>query len=209
MKAIKKCAVIFLLCWFSAAYAQPASVVSGYYITSSFDTIPAQIQLPQYTLSKKVMLSKLTDKVVIIDSINKSTVFKVHDINGFGFSYNENSYHFLSKNFGRENALSASTHRFYQAIILGPKSNLFHAATNVDGNDRTIGMIYFVEIPNGPSTAIYLFARTKPEFIKNLLKRFFKDYGGVHTIIDNKFEGTIFETWPNDILEIVQRVNEL
>lgn len=154
------------------------------------------------------MLVKFNEKVEIIDSSNKRIAYRVNDIKGFGFSYQENKYQFVAKDFGRENAFSASTHRFYQAVYLGPKCNFYHGITNVDGNDRIIGSTYFVEKSTGEKTAIYLFARTKPDFIQTLLKKFFKDDTAIHPLIDSKFKGDIFETWPYDILEIVQAAND-
>lgn len=201
--------LFFLFILFSYSYAQTPTTVPGYYVTNRNDTVSAQIKLPHYIFSNKAMLIKFIEKVEIVDSTNERMVFRVNDIKGFGFLYNENKYQFLSKDFGRENAFSASTHRFYQAIILGQKSNLYHRLTTVDGNGRILGIMNFLEKPNGTNTAIYLFARTKPEFIKNLLKQFYKDNVEIHPVIDSKFQSKIFETWQNDIIEIVQTVNKL
>lgn len=201
--------LFFLFILLSYSYAQTPTTVPGYYVTNRNDTVSAQIKLPHYIFSNKAMLIKFIEKVEIVDSTNERMVFRVNDIKGFGFLYNENKYQFLSKDFGRENAFSASTHRFYQAIILGQKSNLYHRLTTVDGNGRILGIMNFLEKPNGTNTAIYLFARTKPEFIKNLLKQFYKDNVEIHPVIDSKFQSKIFETWQNDIIEIVQTVNKL
>lgn len=201
--------LFFLFALFSYSNAQTPTTVPGYYVTNRNDTINAQIKLPHYIFSNKTMLIKFIEKVEIIDSTNEKKVFRVNDIKGFGFLYNENKYQFLSKDFGRENAFSASTHRFYQAIILGQISNLYHRLTTVDENGRILGMMYFLEKSDGTNTAIYLFARTKPEFIKNLLKQFYKDNVEVLPLIDSKFQRKTFETWQNDIIEIVQTVNKL
>ena len=201
--------LFFSLTLFSYVYAQNPTTIPGYYVTNTNDTVNAQIKLPHNIFSNKAMLIKFIEKVTIVDSTNESFVFRVKDIKGFGFLYNENRYQFLSKNFGRENAFSASTHRFYQAIILGQKSNLYHRLTTVDASGRILGIMYFLEKPNGTNTAIYLFAQTKPEFIRNLLKQFYKDNVEVHPLIDSKFQSKRFETWQNDIIEIVQTVNKL
>ncbi|WP_147203622.1 hypothetical protein [Segetibacter aerophilus] len=201
--------LFFLLTLFSYAYAQTPTTIPGYYVTNTNDTVNAQIKMPHYIFSNKAMLIKFAEKVTIVDSVKGNMVFKVNDIKGFGFLYNDNRYQFLSKDFGRENAFSASTHRFYQAIILGQKSNLYHRLTTVDPSGRILGITYFLEKSNGTNTAIYLFARIQPEFIRNLLKQFYKDNVVVHTLIDSKFQNKSFETWQNDIIEIVQAVNKL
>lgn len=201
--------LFLLLTQFSYVYAQNPTTIPGYYVTNTNDTVNAQIKLPHNLFSNKVMLAKLSEKVTIVDSANESRVFRVKDIKGFGFLYNDNKYQFLSKDFGRENAFSASTHKFYQAIILGQKSNLYHRLTTVDASGRILGIIYFLEKPNGTNTAIYLFAQTKADFIRNLLKQFYKDDVEVHPLIDSKFQSKLFETWQNDIIEIVQTVNKL
>lgn len=200
--------LLSLCCWLlHAAYAQLPATVRGYYVTQADDTIDTQIKLPHFTLSKKLMLSKLAEKVEVVDSAGESRVFRVSDIKAFGFSYNENLFRFFAKDFGRENAFSASTHRFYQSIILGPASNLYHGSTKVDGSGRVLGATYFLQQSTGEHTAIYLFPQTKSAFIKTLLKRFYKDRGDLLPLIDGKFSGPIFETWENDIVEIVAAAN--
>lgn len=201
--------LFLLLTLFSHSYPQTPTTLPGYYISNINDTVNALIKLPHYSFSNKTNFIKFTEKVEVIDSTNAKMVFRVNDIRGFGFIYNDIKYQFLSKDFGRENAFSASTHRFYQAIFLGQKSNLYHRLTTVNTNGRIIGITYFLEKPNGNNTAIYLFARTKPEFIKNLLKQFYKDNIEIHPLIDRKFQSKNFETWQNDILDIVQTVNKL
>lgn len=201
--------LLFSLILFTPAYTQTATTIPGYYVTNTNDTVNAQIKLPQYILSDKAMLTKFVEKVEIVDSTKVSRVFRVNDIQGFGFFYEENMYHFQSKDFGRENAFSASTHRFYQAIILGQKSNLYHGSTTLDAGGGTLGIVYYLEKPKGPNTAIYLFPRTKPEFIRNLLKKVYKDNVEVHPLIDSRFQSKLFETWQNDIIEIVLTVNKL
>ena len=201
--------LFFLLMLLGNVYAQTPNTIPGYYVSNTNDTVNAQIKLPQYIFSNKAMLVKFTEKVAIVDSTNESRVFRANDIKAFGFLYDENRYQLLSKDFGRENAFSASTHRFYQAIILGQKSNLYHGSTTVDASGRILSIVYFLEKPNGTNTAIYLFPRTKPEFIRNLLKQFYKDNAEIHPLIDSKFQSKIFETWQNDVMEIVQTVNRL
>jgi|GEM_PF-896844 len=201
--------LFFFLTLFSYVYAQNATTVPGYYVTNTNDTVNAQIKLPHNLFSNKVMLVKFSEKVTIVDSANESRVFRVKDIKGFGFLYKDNRYQCFSKDFGRENAFSASTHKFYQAIILGQKSNLYHKLTTVDAAGRILGIMSFLEKPNGTSTPIYLFAQVKPEFIRNLLKQFYKDNVEVHPLIDSKFQSKLFETWQNDIIEIVHTVNKL
>lgn len=194
---------------FNYAYSQTPTTIPGYYITNTNDTVIAQIKLPHYIFSDSVRLTKFIEKVEIIDSLNRNMVFRVNDIKGFGFLFNENRYTFLSKDFGRENAFSASTHRFYQAIFLGQKTSLYHRLTTVDQSGRKLGIMYFLENADGTNQAIYLFARTKPEFIKSLLKKFYKDNVEAQTLIDSKFQSKFFEAWQNDIMEIVQHINKL
>lgn len=201
--------LIFLILLYRHSNAQNPTVVSGYYVTNVNDTVNAQIKLPKYLFSNKIMLIKFKEKVELIDSTNKRKVFKVNEIKGFGFVYNDNKYQFLSKNFGRENAFSAKTHGFYQALILGQKSNLYHRLTTVDANDNILGIMYFLEKPNGENTAIYLFSHSKPEFIRSLLKQFYKDKQEIHPLIDSKFQSENFIKWQNEIMEIVQTVNKL
>lgn len=189
--------------------AQTPTIVSGYYLTNTNDTVSAQIKLPKYISSKKVMLIRFIDKVELFDSTNKRTVFRVNDIKGFGFIHNDNEYQFLSKDFGRESAFSASTHRFYQAIVLGQKSNLYHRLTTVDENERILGIMYFLEKSDGTNTALYFFSHAKPEFIRNQLKQFYNDNQEVHFLIDTKFRSKVFEAWQDEVIEIVQAVNRL
>lgn len=201
--------LFFLITLFNDVFAQTSTTIPGYYITNTNDTVKAQIKLPRNLFSNKVMLVKFMEMVTIVDSTNETRVFRVKDIKGFGFLYNENRYQFVSKDFGRENAFSAGTHRFYQVIILGQKSNLYHRLTTMDASGRILGIMYFLENPNGTNTAIYLFAQTKPEFIRNLIKQFYKYNVEVHPLIDNRFQGKFSESWQNDIIEIVQTVNKL
>lgn len=203
---------IFLISFFTLfnySYSQTQTTIPGYYITNTNDTVIAQIKLPHYIFSDSVRLIKFIEKVEIIDSLNRNMVFRVNDIKGFGFLFNNNRYIFLSKDFGRENAFSASTHRFYQAIFLGQKTSLYHRLTTLDQSGRKLGIMYFLENADGANQAIYLFARTKPEFIKSLLKKFYKDNLEAQTLIDSKFQSKFFEAWQNDIMEIVQNINKL
>lgn len=202
------CLIIFFTL-FQYSYAQNPTAIPGYYITNTNDTVNAQIKLPHYIFSDSVRLTKFIEKVEIIESANRNMVFRVNDIKGFGFLFNKNRYTFLSKDFGRENAFSASTHRFYQVIFLGQKTSLYHSLTTVDQSGRILGIVYFLEKSDGTSQAIYLFARTKPEFIKSLLKKFYKDNQEAQTLIDSKFQSKFFEAWQNDIMEIVQTINKL
>lgn len=199
--------LLLLLLSGSACFAQQQPLAAGYYVTNTGDTIRAQIKLPTYVFSNKIMLIKLVEKVNVVGSVNGSQVFKVNDIRGFGFLYEGHLYQFVSKDFGRENAFSASTHKFYQAMVLGPHTNFYHAITTVDGRGNMLGATYFLEKPDGTSLPLYLFGRTRPDFIKNQLKQFFKDSPGVHPLIDGRFESKDLASWPADIKEIVTAVN--
>jgi hypothetical protein len=200
--------IFFLSLLYSYSKAQNPTFVSGYYVTNANDTANAQIKLPKYIFSNKVMLIKFIEKVELIDTTNKRIVFKVNDIKGFGFVYNNNTYQFFSKDFGKENAFSARTNRFYQALVLGQKSNLYHRLTTVDTNENILGIMYFIEKPNGTNAAIYLYSHTKPEFIRNLLKQFYNDNQEIHQLINSKFQSKSLTTWHNEIIEIVQTLNK-
>ena len=200
--------LLFLLLLYSYSKAQSPAFVSGYYVTNANDTVKAQIELPKYIFSNKVFLLKFAEKVELIDTTNKRIVFKVNDIRGFGFFYNDNTYQYVSKDFGKENAFSARTNKFYQVMVLGQKSNLYHRLTTVDTNENILGIMYFLEKPNGINKAIYLYPQTKPEFIRNLLKQFYNDNQEIHQLIDSKFQSKNFTTWHNEIIEIVQASNK-
>ncbi|MGY6559794.1 MAG: hypothetical protein ACXIT9_11010 [Nitritalea sp.] len=200
--------LFILLLLFSYSKAQSPAFVSGYYVTNANDTVKAQIELPKYIFSNKVFLLKFAGKVELIDADNKKKVFKVNDIRGFGFVYDDNTYQYVSKDFGKENAFSARTDRFYQVMVLGQKSNLYHRLTTVDTNENILGIMYFLEKPNSVNKAIYLYPQTKPEFIRDLLKEFYDDNKEIHQLIDDKFQNKNFTAWHNEIIEIVQASNK-
>jgi len=180
------------------AYTQ--NTAPGFYITTTNDSITAQIKIPT-SLFGSVDLSKLFFKVEILDSITQnSKKFKPSDIKGFGFVYKQISYSFFSQPTITKNNL-----RFLQALLLTPETNVYVFKT-ADQNGRAIGTFYTFERKDGTYTFLSTGIKNLEKF-KETLKEFYKDKAALQAIIDTKFTSRM--AIERDIITIAKTANIL
>ena len=190
--------VVTVLILFSNSYAQTQTYVSGYYVTLKNDTVHAQIKLPTSFFSRNIMLEELLRKVVISDSAKRTNVLKPGDIKCFGFFYNGTAYQFFSP------SCSKNFHRFLQAIILGPNTNLYSFQTE-DANRNFLGAVYTFEKADG-SCIFFNTAERQLELFKKKLISFYNN-PEIQALIDTRFKSR--NDLQHDFVEIVQAVNKL
>ena len=190
--------ILLFILFTSVGYSYSQTMVPGYYVTTTNDTINCQVKLPKPMFSKSVVLSGLLHKVEVTDSVNGSKKFKPGDIRSFEFIYNENKYTFYSP------ACNKDFNAFFQAVILGQKTNLYTYQT-VTTSGQPLGAIYTFEKADGSCTFLNIAAR-KLDFFRKTLKEFYKENIEIQQLIDKKFKYRAMVE--NDMREIVRAVNK-
>src|SRR5258708_2584228 len=119
---MKRNFILLLLC-FIATYAKAQAVTNGYYITSTNDTLNTQLKVPE-TLFNQVSIDRLYNKIKVVDSAGNFTKLKPESINGFGFTWEDKEYVFISK------PVKHKGRKFFEVLSSGNKANLLYYSFN-------------------------------------------------------------------------------
>lgn len=173
------------------------TIVPGYYITNTNDRMETKIKIPR-SLFVAEDLGKLLLKVELIDTANEATKMKPGDIKAFGFFLHNKSYSYISKPTGTDKNL-----KFLQPLVLGNNTSLYYFET-LDQNGRYQGSFYTVEKSDGTYTYLST-GLLRLQKVKEQLTNFFKDYSGMDSLINTKFQNRV--DLQQNLIEIAKEVN--
>ena len=162
----------------SFGYLYPQTVISDYYITQDNDTIPVTVQF------KKGLFGQITNdfikEVIVIESNKDSKKFGPEDINGYGFTYQDVNYSYVSK------PTKNGSKKFLVPVVLGPKTSLYQYTIFSTGGAINNKKVFYTFEKND-NTYLFL-SNTISKKSQLQLKEFYKENPEVGELIDTKLK---------------------
>jgi hypothetical protein len=183
--------LIFLLPLITHANSR---IVKGYIISQNNDTLSRQVQV-EADIFGQFNEIKLYHEVDILDEKGNLQTLSPADIKGFGFSYKDKQYSFISKPMGASGRLL-----FVEPLISGRKATLYlYKELSYMTNE------YHFTLEKQDGTYLSLSDFSSLETFREKLKSFFVDNKDALSLIDNSFRS--HSRIEKDMTKVVQEVN--
>jgi hypothetical protein len=183
--------LIFIFPLFTHANSR---IVKGYIISQNNDTLSRQVQV-EADIFGQFNEIKLYHEVDIIDEKGNLQTLSPTDIKGFGFSYKDKQYAFISKPMGNAGRLL-----FVEPLITGRKATLYlYKELSYMTNE------YHFTLEKQDGTYLSLSDFSTLETFREKLKSFFGDNKDALSLIENSFRS--HSKIEKDMAKVVQEVN--
>jgi hypothetical protein len=171
-----------------------SKIVEGYIISLHNDTISRHLQVEADFFGQFNEI-KLYHEVTVFDKDGTTKILTPEDIKGFGFTYKDKQFSFISKPIDKEKKLL-----FVEPLILGPKATLYmYKELSYMTNE------YHFTLEKQDGSLLCLSDFSSLENFKEKLKSFFADDKDALTLIDLSFRS--HARIERDMTKIVQEVN--
>ena len=154
---------------------------NGYYITAAGDTVPAFIHLKKDVFGPYSRVGVQQEVRISADSLQQPRVYKPGEIRSFFVNSPAGSFTYSSL------PLEKDKWRFWNAVILTPKTSLYEYRTFRGTSHGGMGESISYTIVKGDTNYLYIYNRNQAK-LKKRLKEFYKDDEAILKIIEPLFK---------------------